>query len=259
MTRRRRITAWVAVAAPLASFGAGGAVPSAAVAAASATASASAFAGSPVVTRLSDEAKLSRWAYPAREAFVRTEPSEQARVIDRLRILTEDRLPETYLLLERSVGPGEQDWVRLRVPGRPNGRTGWVPRDALGSFHRVRTAITVDRRRLRVTLRRRGRVVFRAPVGIGKGSTPTPAGRFWIREKFRVAGGGGVYGPRALGTSAYAPGLTDWPSGGVVGFHGTNQPGLIPGRPSHGCIRLRNEDIVRFYRLVPVGTPVRIR
>ena len=45
----------------------------------------------------------------------------------------------------------------------------------------------------------------------------------------------------------------------MIGFHGTNQPGLIPGRPSHGCIRLRNHDIARFYRLVPVGTPVRIR
>lgn len=212
-----------------------------------------------VLTRLSDEARLSRWAYPAREALVRTAPGERAPVIDRLRILTEDRLPETYLLLQRRLGPGDDDWVRVRVPGRPNGRTGWVPRDALGSFHRVRTSVTVDRRRLRVTVRRRGRVVFRAPVGIGARSTPTPAGRFWIREKFRVAGGGGVYGPRALGTAAYAPRLTDWPSGGVVGFHGTNQPGLIPGRPSHGCIRLRNHDIRRFYRLVPVGTPVRIR
>jgi len=254
LTHRRRLTACaVAVVAPLASF-AGAGDASASVAAAVPPA-----ADEAVVTRLSDEAKLSRWAYPAREALVRTAPSDQARVIDRLRILTEDRLPETYLLLQRREASGAGDWVRLRVPGRPNGRTGWVPRDALGSFHRVTTAVTVDRRRLRVTLRRRGRVVFRAPIGIGKGSTPTPAGRFWIREKFRVAGGGGVYGPRALGTAAYAPGLTDWPSGGVIGFHGTNQPGLIPGRPSHGCIRLRNHDIWRFYRLVPVGTPVRIR
>jgi len=257
LTLRRRITACaVAVAATLASLaGAGGASASA-----DAGAVAAATADGVVVTRLSDEARLSRWAYPAREALVRTAPSDQARVIDRLRILTEDRLPETYLLLSRRVGAGEEnDWVRLRVPGRPNGRTGWVPRDALGLFHRVSTAITVDRQRLRVTVRRRGRIVFRAPVGIGTPSTPTPAGRFWIREKFRVAGGGGVYGPRALGTAAYAPGLTDWPSGGVIGFHGTNQPGLIPGRPSHGCIRLRNQDIARFYRLVPVGTPVRTR
>ena len=255
MTVRRRLTACaVAATAPLAWSGAGGAAALAATPAAT-----GATADGPVVTRLSDERRLSRWAYPAREGLIRTAPDERARVIDRLRIVTEDRLPNTYLLLQRSVGPGEHDWVRLRVPGRPNGRTGWVPRDALGRFHRVRTAITVDRRTLRVTVRRRGRVVFSAPVGIGTPSTPTPAGRFWIREKFRVEASWGLYGPRALGTSAYAPGLTDWPSGGVVGFHGTNQPGLVPGRPSHGCMRLRNEDVLRFYDLVPVGTPLRIR
>jgi hypothetical protein len=251
LTLRRRLTATaVAVATPLVLW-AGGAAASAADPASA--------PGEPVITRLSDEQRLSRWAYPAREALIRTRPDDQARKIGRLQIVTEDGLPEVYLLLRRRQGPGEQDWVRLRVPGRPNGRTGWVPTDALGAFHRVKTAITVDRHRLRVTLRRAGRVVFTAPVGIGKGSTPTPSGHYWIREKFRVAGGGGAYGPRALGTAAYAPGLTDWPSGGVVGFHGTDQPALVPGRPSHGCIRLRNRDILRFYKLVPVGTPLYIR
>ena len=37
----------------------------------------------------------------------------------------------------------------------------------------------------------------------------------------------------------------------MVGLHGTNEPGLIPGRPSHGCIRLRNRDILTLYRLAP--------
>lgn len=211
-----------------------------------------------VTTRLSDEQRLSRWAYPARRASIRTAPSTSGRTIAQLRLQTEDGLPETYLLLDRREGPGGQDWVRLRIPARPNGRTGWVPRDALGDFHQVRTALLVDRKRLRVTVRRSGKLVASFPIGIGKRGTPTPAGRFWIREKFQIAAVGGVYGPRALGTSAYAPYLTDWPNGGVVGFHGTNQPGLVPGRPSHGCIRLRNGDIMRLYRLVPVGTPVHV-
>ena len=33
---------------------------------------------------------------------------------------------------------------------------------------------------------------------------------------------------------------------------------LIPGRPSHGCIRLRNRDIANLWRLVSVGTPIEI-
>jgi lipoprotein-anchoring transpeptidase ErfK/SrfK len=73
-----------------------------------------------------------------------------------------------------------------------------------------------------------------------------------------VSPGGTIYGTHAIGTSAYAPTLSDWPGGGVVGLHGTNQPQLIPGRPSHGCIRLRNADVARFYKLAPRGTPVRI-
>ena len=47
-------------------------------------------------------------------------------------------------------------------------------------------------------------------------------------------------------TSATSPTLTDWPGGGIVGVHGTNTPGLIPGRISHGCVRLRNADILKL-------------
>lgn len=54
-------------------------------------------------------------------------------------------------------------------------------------------------------------------------------------------------------------GVPQWPNEGQVGVHGTNEPWLIPGRISHGCIRLRNPDIRRLARLMPVGTPVTIR
>ena len=70
--------------------------------------------------------------------------------------------------------------------------------------------------------------------------------------------GVGAYGPFAFGTSAYSS-LTDWPGGGVVGMHGTNEPRLVPGRPSHGCIRLRNADILRLARMVSVGTPLLVQ
>jgi lipoprotein-anchoring transpeptidase ErfK/SrfK len=66
-----------------------------------------------------------------------------------------------------------------------------------------------------------------------------------------------LYGPIAFGTSAYSR-LSDWPGGGVIGIHGTDQPGLIPGRVSHGCVRVPNRAIRRLARLVGVGTPVLI-
>jgi lipoprotein-anchoring transpeptidase ErfK/SrfK len=67
-----------------------------------------------------------------------------------------------------------------------------------------------------------------------------------------------IYGPLAFGTNARSPTLTDWPGGGVVGIHGTNQPSLIPGRVSHGCVRLTNAAILKLGKLMLVGTPVTI-
>jgi lipoprotein-anchoring transpeptidase ErfK/SrfK len=104
----------------------------------------------------------------------------------------------------------------------------------------------------------RGRkVVLRAPVGIGKRGTPTPAGRFYVRDRV-VRYASPFYGPVAFGTSARSATLTDWPGGGFVGIHGTDRPDLIPGRVSHGCIRMRNRDILRLAALMPVGTPLRV-
>lgn len=212
----------------------------------------------PTRRRLSDERRLSRWANPARLADIRTHHDGHSRKVGRLRFFTEDGFPEVYLLLNEYTDAQARDWVQLRVPKRPNGRTGWVPRDALGPYHVVHTQLIVNRRALTVTLRKNGKRIFRARVGVGKASTRTPKGRFWIREKFRFKNTP-VYGTYAMGTAAYAPGLTDWPGGGVIGMHGTNEPQLIPGRPSHGCVRIKNNDIRRLWHLTPVGTPLLIR
>ena len=206
---------------------------------------------------LSDERLESRWAYPADRALVYERPSAKAHTVGRLRLLTEDNFPEVYLALSRWVDPKGNEWIRVRLPARPNGKTGWVRAEGLGDLRIVRTLLQINRKTLRATLYKSGRKIWSAPVGIGKAGTPTPAGHFWIREKFRVKGVP-LYGTLAIGTSAYAPTLSDWPGGGVVGLHGTNQPYLIPGRPSHGCVRIKNADIANLYRLAPVGTPIRI-
>jgi hypothetical protein len=39
-------------------------------------------------------------------------------------------------------------------------------------------------------------------------------------------------------------------------LHGTNRPETVGRAVSHGCVRLKNEDIQRLYEMVPVGTPV---
>jgi hypothetical protein len=211
----------------------------------------------PQVVKLPDEQSVTRWAHPGARAYIRANPSHRSRRISRLRLLTEDGFPEIYIGLRQTTDERGNPWVEIRIPGRPNGRVGWVPRFRLGSWHVLHTQLVVDRRRLRATLYRDGRRIWRSPVGVGKASTPTPGGRFYIRERIKSLGSGGLYGPLAFGTSAYSR-LSDWPGGGVIGIHGTDQPELIPGRPSHGCIRVPNRNILRLARLMPLGTPVRI-
>jgi hypothetical protein len=224
---------------------------------ASAAAAALPPANPPGMVRLSDERTTTKWAHTADLQPVFSRPSGSAHTVARLRLLTEDRFAEVYLVLASWKSSVGNTWLKIRVPKRPNGLTGWVRASALGQLHTVHTLLRINKRTLRVTLYDRGRKRFSARIGVGKSGTPTPSGHFWIREKFHV-GGHTLYGPRAIGTSAYAPYLTDWPGGGVVGLHGTDQPGLVPGRPSHGCIRLRNADILRLYKLAPKGTPIDI-
>lgn len=212
----------------------------------------------PGQVRLSNETTLTRWAYAVARGGAYSQPSSKARRVGSLRFMTEDGFPEPYVVLASAQDARGRAWVLLRLPQRPNNVTGWALRGSLGDFHVVHTKLVVNRRTLRLTLYDHGHPIFRARVGVGKPSTPTPAGSFWIREKFRVVGSP-LYGARSMGTAAYSMTLTDWPGGGIVGLHGTSEPGLIPGRPSHGCIRLKNRDIIRLYRLTPVGTPLLIK
>ena len=208
--------------------------------------------------RGSDGRTFAHWAHPERRAWVRRHPSRTSRRVARIHYLTEDGFPEVYPVLRRVTDRTGRAWLRIRIPMRPGERRGWVRESALGPLNRVRTRLVVDRGTLRATLYRSGGQIWRSPVGVGKAGTPTPAGSSWIREKFRVASSGGPYGPRAFGTSGYSR-LSDWPGGGVIGVHGTDEPDLIPGRPSHGCVRVPNRAILRLYRLMPLGTPVRVR
>lgn len=214
----------------------------------------------PTATRevLSTPGKTSRWAFVLRKAIVRTKPEAGAKAVTRLRLKTQDGTDEIVMALERYTDASGRRWVRVRLPILPNNSTGWVPQETLGGFHRVNTWLRIDTRRFKATLVRSGKVVFRARVGVGKKKWPTPKGEFFVRDRLEGFKPDGMYGPLAFGLNARSAVLTDWPGGGFVGVHGTNQPYLLPGRVSHGCIRMRNADIKRLGRLMPVGTPVTI-
>jgi len=207
---------------------------------------------------LSGERYVSRWTVVRRPTAAHAAPSASSVVVARLGVSAPEGTPNLLAVLRARTGAGGALWVMVRLPVLPTGTVGWVSRRSLGSYQVVKTHLVVDRRRLQATLYQNGKSVFTAPVGVGTAVAPTPAGDFTIRSKLtRYASP--FYGPVAFGTTARSAVLTDWPDGGFIGLHGTNQPGLIPGRISHGCIRMRNEDIVRLSRLMPVGTPLAIR
>jgi hypothetical protein len=208
--------------------------------------------------RLSNVRGRSQSAMLLHPVTARAKPSRSARVVARLRALTPEHVPHVVYLLGGTIDRQGRYWLRIQVPILPNGSSGWIPREAVGSFTSSETHLIIDRARFRATLYRRGRAVFRSGIGVGLPQWPTPSGRFYIRE--RLTGfTDPIYGVLAFGTNARSAVLTDWPGGGFVGIHGTNQPEILPGRISHGCIRLRNEDIRRLSRLMPVGTPLTVR
>ena len=216
----------------------------------------SALAARGSVRPLSNEWTRTVWAYGLERAVVRAAPRPRARPLGRVALENGNGFPEIYVVLARASERTGREWLRIRLAGRPNGRTGWVRRDALGSLEVTHWLIRVNLAARRLTAFFDGRVRLRAPVGIGKPSTPTPTGHFWITERIPINDRADPYWPYVLGTSDYST-LTDWPGGGVVGIHGDfGEPGRIPGDPSHGCIRMLDPDVTWLARHVSLGTPV---
>lgn len=206
---------------------------------------------------LREDPNATLWSIVRRPVTARARPDASGRAVARLGVTTPEDTSNVLLVLGRKSDDRGRVWVKARLPVLPNGTTGWVPRRSIGGYRSVTTRLVIDLSRFRATLMRDGKPVMRADVGVGQSQWPTPRGKFFIRNKL-VRYRSEFYGPLAFGTSARSAVLTDWPGGGFVGIHGTNQPELLPGRVSHGCIRMRNADIIRLGRLMPVGTPMEV-
>jgi hypothetical protein len=207
---------------------------------------------------LSNELTFTRWAFVTQIANIYRGPSTKSRQVSRLHWYTEDGFDEVYLLLRTHWDANGKEWVEIRIPARPNGQIGWVRRSALGAFRLTHTLVVVNRAHERMSFFVNGRKIWSAPVGIGKSSTPTPSGHYWIRERFMVIPPSSGYYPYAFGTADYST-LKDWEGGGVVGIHGPyGQAASIPGQISHGCIRLKVSDDFWLGHHIQLGTPLHV-
>ena len=206
---------------------------------------------------LGNENGVTRWAPVLRATVARRAPSFHSAPVGSVPARTPEKTTNLVVADDEVVSHGVV-WVRVPLAVLPNGTEGWLPRNSLGPWSFIATHLVIVRARLTATLFSAGRAIFHAPVAIGAPGTPTPAGTFYVRD--RLTGfTDAFYGPLAFGTNARSPTLTEWPAGGFVGIHGTDQPDLIPGRVSHGCIRMTNSAILKLGKLMPVGTPVTIR
>lgn len=150
------------------------------------------------------------------------------------------------------------DWYRVQLPLKPNGITGWV-RAADVELASVTTRILVDLTEREVTLYDRGRRVLSAPIAIGTAETPTPIGRYYVNQRLVPRNPAGPFGPGAIGISAFSEVLTGWAQGGPIAIHGTNRPDLIGRAVSNGCIRVRNDLLLKLFDRARAGTPVLVR
>lgn len=185
--------------------------------------------------------------------LVRAAPSAGARVVRTLGRFRPDRQFQIVLAVS-SRRAADGAWVRLSLPGAPNGARGWVPADAVQVRPVVnRIVVRLGARRLEVRRIRDGKLLLHTVVAIGAPGSPTPLGRdFYVQSAFVPTDP--FYGAFALETSAFAR-VTDWPTN-VVGIHGTNHPELLGQAVSHGCIRVANDAIAQLRRLAPLGTPI---
>lgn len=161
--------------------------------------------------------------------------------------------PITAWIIERGI---EGAWGRVVIPYSGNARrTGWI---RLAGLRRLSTPYTVrvNLTKHSLTLLNTGRVVDRMPVAVGRPTSPTPSGRYFVTDRVATPPNG-PYGPLAFGLSGIQPNLpAGWGGGVQLAIHGTNNHATIGQSVTSGCVRVSDEALLRLSRVLRIGTPV---
>ena len=164
----------------------------------------------------------------------------------------------TLPVIARSIDPGGLRWLEVMLPGRPNGSTGWIAQQDTRPLV-TPWRIVVDLAARRVSVYGNGRMARSFQAVVGKPSTPTPTGRFFVEETLQMPAGE-AGGPYALALSARSNVLQEFEGGpGQIGIHGRdNLGGTLGTAASHGCVRVATASIDWLAARVGPGTPVTI-
>jgi lipoprotein-anchoring transpeptidase ErfK/SrfK len=189
----------------------------------------------------------------------RIAPNGHSRVLELVaarRPITEERT--TLPVVGHKAGPGGSGWLQVLLPGRPNGHTGWI-RSRSTKPTLTRWHIVVDTAKRRVTVYRNSHIRRGFKAVVGKSSTPTPRGRFFVEESIELRSGD-VGAPFALALSARSNVFQEFEGGpGQIALHGLANVGGTPGTAvSHGCVRLDSEAMHWLVVHTGPGVPVTI-
>lgn len=187
---------------------------------------------------------------------VRKQPSPHAHVIKVMHMFRPDFRPQEMLAVKSASGTDGQPWYRVSIPMRPNGTYGWIHASAV-QLSPTHSKIVINVRRRTIDIYRFNKHKWHARVAVGAPGRETPLGHYFVAARF-VPYHDPFLGVFAEETSAYSK-LTEWPGGGVVGIHGTDEPQLIGKAVSHGCVRVLNRTALALKRLAPLGTPIWIK
>jgi lipoprotein-anchoring transpeptidase ErfK/SrfK len=151
-------------------------------------------------------------------------------------------------------------WLQIPTLQRRDGGRGWIRRTALRRVTTTRLIVRVDVSDRRVRVYHGSRLLLSEPVGVGAPSSPSPIGATSVSERIAVTPVSSLsssgYGPVVIALRMWQrlPSLSD--PGGLMAFHGTDDPASVGTATSAGCFRMRNADVRRLARLVQPGTPV---
>jgi len=181
-------------------------------------------------------------------------PAEGAGVVATLSDRTDFDVARTFLVAEQ-----QGDWLRVLLPIRPNGSTGWV-RAADVATATTTLSVKVELAAHKVTMYEAGSPILETAAVIGASDTPTPPGLYYVTDPVDLRDEpGGAYGAFALGLSGFSEVLYEFAGGpGQLALHGTNRPDQVGQDISNGCVRVPNEVILQIAERVPLGTPVEI-
>jgi lipoprotein-anchoring transpeptidase ErfK/SrfK len=167
-------------------------------------------------------------------------------------------------ILDHMTDPEGRAWLKVRLPGRVFHRktpppTGWITAfDTKISQTAYHLVLSLRTRSLHVY--RDGARVRTFKVIVGKPSTPTPKGEFFVEEGMRLPKSHVGY-PYALATSARSHVFKEFMGGpGQIAFHGVKNVGGTMGTAvSNGCIRMTTSAIMWLAARITAGVPLTIR